>query len=51
MRKTHISMELANEAGEITVLEEFRKQVDGELITVPNNEAISCFTPRNHRIK
>ena len=43
---TYISIELANEAWKITVLEVLRKQSGGEFVRIPNNEAISTQTPR-----
>lgn len=48
---TYICVELANEAGEVTVLEVARKKDGGELVRVPNDEAVACSTPRNNRVR
>lgn len=47
----YISVELANEARKITVLEIFRKQSSRELVRVPHNEAIASSAPGNDRIR
>ena len=44
----YISVELANEAGEVVVLEIFRKQILGESGGVPDDEGRSRIVPRNH---
>jgi hypothetical protein len=38
---TYICVELANEAGEVTVLEVARKKDGGEFVRVPNDEAVA----------
>jgi len=43
----YISVELANEAGEVVVLEIFRKQILGESGGVPDDEGRSRIVPRN----
>lgn len=45
-KRTYIDVELPHEAGEIAVLEVFRKQPDRELGHVPDDKAITCLTPR-----
>jgi hypothetical protein len=48
---TYICVELANEAGEVTVLEVARKKDVGEFVRVPNDEAVASSTPRNNRVR
>jgi len=50
MMMNYISIELANEAGEIVVLKIFRKQILSENGRVPNNERCSSIIPRNYII-
>ena len=45
MRDTDISVELANEAGEIVVLEMFGEQIGGEFVRIPHDEAVSGEAP------
>ena len=49
-RKTHVSIELAYKAGEITVLEILGKKILWELVRIPNDKAIATLTPRNDRV-
>jgi hypothetical protein len=42
---THIGVELAHEAGEVTVLEEAREQPVGEDVRVPDDEAVAGAAP------
>ena len=44
-RNICICVELANEDEEVTVLEVGRKNDGGELVRVPNNEAVASSTP------
>lgn len=45
-----ISIQLADEAGEITVLEVPGQEQRREFVRIPNNEAVPSLTPRHNRI-
>jgi hypothetical protein len=45
MKKNYISVQLANEAGEIVVFEIFRKQIPSENGRIPNDEGSSSIVP------
>jgi len=47
---TDIGVELANEAGEIAVLEVFGKKGFGEFVGVPNDETIASLTPGHNGV-
>ena len=49
--QTHISVELADEAGEVVVLEILGQQILGELRGVPHHEAVVLRPPRNDRVR
>jgi hypothetical protein len=46
-----VCVELVNEDGEVTVLEVARKNDGGELVRVPNDEAVASSTPRRNRVR
>ena len=46
-----VGVELANEDGEVAVLEVARKNDGGELVRIPNDEAVASSTPRRNRVR
>ena len=46
----YISVELADEAGEVVVFEVVGEEISGELRRAPNDEGGVVFTPRNNVI-
>jgi len=48
--RTDIGVELANEAGEIAVLEVFGKKGFREFLRIPNDETIARLTPGHNRV-
>lgn len=42
---TYICVKLADEAGEITVFKVFREEISGELVRIPDNEAVASLAP------
>lgn len=50
-RITYIGVELTDEAGEVAVLEVARKEKGGELVRVPDDEAVTSSAPRHDRVR
>lgn len=48
VEKTHIGVELADEAGEVVVLEIIGEQIPRKISGLPNDKGIAVFVPRNH---
>ena len=47
---TYICVELSNEAGEVVVLEVTGQDGGGELVGIPDDEAVASSAPRNNGV-
>ena len=48
IKKTYVSVQLPDKAGEVAVLEVFRQKICLELWDIPDHETVIAATPRHH---